>query len=203
MQDSLNPGDRAFLRGQDTPYVCRVARANHQLSLLGVTRCSAQWFCEHCAAQEMEVWNLLEPHLSSLPSPLPLDRTVPFSAPLPPKGLGLQHTWELSGGYDTVPLWIGDLRGSSEGQRPPGWVHPQPSPPSPLTGCSLHLSPPPHPKLFPPGEGLRDKVTNSSGRSHQIRHACPACEPVFSPHSLPPEAAQCPPPSPHCPQAPL
>ena len=37
----------------------------------------------------------------------------------------------------------------------------------------------------------------------QIRHACPACEPVFSPHSLPPEAAQCPPPSPHCPQAPL
>ena len=151
----------------------------------------------------MEIWNLPEPHLSSLPSPLPPDRTVPFSAPLPLKGLGLEHTWELSGGYDTVPLWTGDLRGSSEGQRPPGWVHPQPSPPSPLTGCSLHLSPPPHPKLFPPGEGLRDKVTNSSGRSHQIRRACPACEPVFSPHSLPPEAAQCPPPSPHCPQAPL
>ena len=203
MQDSLNPRDRAFLRGQDTPYVCRVARANHQLSLLGVTCYSARRFCEHCAAQEMEVWNLPEPHLSSLPSPLPPDRTVPFSAPLPPKGLGLEHTWELSGGYDTVPLWTGDLRGSSEGQRPPGWVHPQPSPPSPLAGCNLHLSPPPHPKLFPPGECLRDKVTNSSGRSHQIRRACPACEPVFSPHSLPPEAAQCPPPSPHCPQAPL
>ena len=180
-----------------------MARANHQLSLLGVTRYSARRFCEHCAAQEMEVWNLPEPHLSSLPSPLPPDRTVPFSAPLPPKGFGLEHTWELSGGYDTVPLWTGDLRGSSEGQRPPGWVHPQPSPPSPLTGCSLHLSPPPHPKFFPPGEGLRDKVTKSSGRSHQIRRACPACEPVFSPHSLPPEAAQCPPPSPHCPQAPL
>jgi hypothetical protein len=159
VQDSLNPGDRAFLRGQDTPYVCRVARANHQLSLLGVTRCSARRFCEHCAAQEMEVWNLQEPHLSSLPSPLPPDRTVPFSAPLPPKGLGLEHTWELSGGYDTVPLWTGDLRGSSEGQRPPGWVDPQPSPPSPLAGCSLHLSPPPHPKLFPPGEGLRDRLT--------------------------------------------
>ena len=57
MQDSLNPGDRAFLRGQDTPYVCRVARANHQLSLLGVTGCSARRFCEHCAAQEMEIWN--------------------------------------------------------------------------------------------------------------------------------------------------
>ena len=66
-------------------------------------------------------------------------------------------------------------------QRPPGWVNPQPSPPSPLAGCNLHLSPPPHPKLFPPGECLRDKVTNSSGRSHQIRRACPACEPVFSP----------------------
>ena len=117
VQDSLNPGDRAFLRGQDTPYVCRVARANHQLSLLGVTRYSARRFCEHCAAQEMEVWNLPEPHLSSLPSPLPPDRTVPFSAPLPPKGLGLEHTWELSGGYDTVLLWTGDPRGSSEGHR--------------------------------------------------------------------------------------
>ena len=88
------------------PIRCRVARADHQLSLLGVTRCSARRFCkEHCAAQEMEVWNLPEPHLSSLPSPLPPDRTVPFSAPLPPKGLGLEHTWELGGGYDTVPLW--------------------------------------------------------------------------------------------------
>ena len=80
-------------------------------------RCSARRFCEHCAAQEMEVWNLQEPHLSSLPSPLPPDRTVPFSAPLPPKGLGLEHTWELSGGYDTVLLWTGDPRGSSEGHR--------------------------------------------------------------------------------------
>ena len=96
MQESLNQGDRALLRGQDIPYICRVARANHQLSLLRVTRCSARRFCkEHCAAQEMEVWNLSEPHLSSLPSPLPADRTAPFSAPLPPKGLGPEHTWEL------------------------------------------------------------------------------------------------------------
>ena len=100
------------------PIRCRVARADHQLSLLGVTRCSARRFCkEHCAAQEMEVWNLPEPHLSSLPSPLPPDRTVPFSAPLPPKGLGLEHTWELGGGYDTVPLWTAGPRGSSEGHR--------------------------------------------------------------------------------------
>ena len=117
MQESLNLGDRAFLRGQDTPYVCRVARADHQLSVLRLTRCSAQRFCEHCAAQEMEVWNLPEPHLSSLLSPLPPDRTVPFSAPLPPHDLGLEHTWELGGGYDTVLLWTVDPRGSSEGHR--------------------------------------------------------------------------------------
>lgn len=112
MQDSLNPGDRAFLRGQDTPYVCRVARANHQLSLLRVTRCSARRICEHCAAQEMEVWNLPEPHLSSLLSPLPPDRTAPFSAPLPPKGLGLEHAWELSGGGTTQSrCGLGTLEG--------------------------------------------------------------------------------------------
>ena len=59
-----------------------------------------------------------EPHLSSLPSPLPPDRTAPFSAPLPPKGLGPEHTWELGGGYDTVPLWTADPQGSSsEGHR--------------------------------------------------------------------------------------
>src|SRR5574337_2216923 len=65
----------------------------------------------------MEVWNLPEPHLSSLLSPLPPDRTAPFSAPLAPKGLGPEHTWELGRGYDTVPLWTADPRGSSEGHR--------------------------------------------------------------------------------------
>ena len=99
MQESLNPGDRALLRGQGTPYVCRAARANHQLSLLGGTCCSARRFCEeNCAAQELKVWNLPDPHLSSLPSPLPPDRMAPFSAPLLPKGLGPEHTWELGGG---------------------------------------------------------------------------------------------------------
>lgn len=68
MQESLNPGDRALLRGQDTPSICRAARANHQLRLLGVTRHPAQWFCEEsCAAQEVEGWNLPKPRLSSLP----------------------------------------------------------------------------------------------------------------------------------------
>ena len=190
MQDSLNPGDRAFLRGQDTPYVCRVARANHQLSLLGVTRCSARRFCEHCAAQEMEVWNLQEPHLSSLPSPLPPDRTVPFSAPLPPKGLGLEHTWELSGGYDTVLLWTGDPRGSSEGHRglrvgsTPNHHLPVPS-----RGAASISFPLITRSSIPPGEGLRDKVTNSSGRP--TKYAVPALpvSQVFSPHSLSPEPA--------------
>ena len=47
------------------------------------------------------MWNLPEPHLSSLPSLLPPDRTAPFSAPLPSKGLGLEHTWELGVGGTT------------------------------------------------------------------------------------------------------
>ena len=34
----------------------------------------------------------------SLSSPLPPDRTTPFSAPLLPKGLGPEHTWELGRG---------------------------------------------------------------------------------------------------------
>ena len=118
VQESLNPGDRALLRGQDTPYVCRAARANHQLSLLRVTRCSARWFCEeNCAAQEMEVSNLPGPRLSSFPSPLPPDGTAPFSAPLLPKGLGPEQTWELGGGYDTVTPWTAGPHGSSEGHR--------------------------------------------------------------------------------------
>ena len=118
MQDSLNPGDRALLRGQDTPYICRAARVNHQLSLFRVTRCSAPRFCEeNFAAQEMEVWNLSDPCLSSLPSPLPPEGTTPFSAALLPKGLEREHTWDLGGGYDTVPPWTADPRGSSEGHR--------------------------------------------------------------------------------------
>ena len=104
VQESLNPGGRALLLGQDIPYVCRAARANHQLSLLRFTCCSAQQFCEeNYAAQEMEVWNLPDPRLSSLPSSLPPDGTAPFSASLLPKGLEPEHTWELVGGYDIVP----------------------------------------------------------------------------------------------------
>ena len=72
-------------------------------------------FVRKTAAQEMEVWNLPEPHLSSLLSPLLPDGTTPFSAP--PKGLGPEHTWELGGGYNTVPLWTADPRWSSVGRK--------------------------------------------------------------------------------------
>ena len=93
MQESLNPGDRALLRGQDTPYICRVARANHQLSLLGVTLCSAPRFCEeNCAAQEMEVWDLPEPCL--YPSRLPSLLTEPL--------LSLLHFYPRAWGQSTL-----------------------------------------------------------------------------------------------------
>ena len=167
MQESLNQGDRALLRGQDTPYICRVARANHQLSLFRFTRCSAQWFCEeNCTAQEMEVWNLPEPHL--YPSHLPSLLTEPL--------LSLLHFYPRAWGQSTLGNWVGGTTQSRCGlQTLAGllWAAkasvlvapPKPSLPSLLAECSLHLSPPPHLRLFPPREGLRDKVTNSSGRS--------------------------------------
>ena len=138
----------------------------------------------------MEVWNLPEPHLSSLLSPLPPDRTAPFSAPLAPKGLGPEHTWELGRGYDTVPLWTADPRGSSEGHRglrvgsPPNHHLPVPSRDAASISFPLITR-----SSIPPGEGLRDKVTNSSGRP--TKYAVPALpvSQVFSPHSLSPEPA--------------
>ena len=157
MQDSLNPGDRALLRGQDTPYICRAARVNHQLSLFRVTRCSAPRFCEeNFAAQEMEVWNLPDPCLSSLPSPLPPDGTAPFSAPLLPKGLGPEHTWELGGGYETVPLWTADPRGSLRATKASRLVALQPSPPSPSQSAASISLP-----LLTRGSFLREKVSET------------------------------------------
>ena len=106
MQESLNQGDRALLRGQDTPYICRVARANHQLSLFRFTRCSAQWFCEeNCTAQEMEVWNLPEPHL--YPSHLPSLLTEPL--------LSLLHFYPRAWGQSTLSNWVGGMTRSRHG----------------------------------------------------------------------------------------
>ena len=144
MQESLNPGDGALVRGQDTPYICRAARANHHLSLLGVTCCSARRFCqENCAAQEMEVWNLPEPRL--YPSRLP--------SLLPEPILSRLHFYPRAWGQSTLGNWVGGTTQSRHGLQTlagllrateaSGLVGPQPSPPSPLTECSLHLSPPP------------------------------------------------------------
>ena len=162
------------------PHVCRVVRANRQLSLLGFTRCSARRLCkENSATQEMEVWNLPKPHLSSLLSPLTPDGTTPFFAGLLPKGLGPEHTWELGGSYNTVSPWTVNPRRSSEAHkgiqvgRPPTITSQSPrgvQPPS--------LSPS-SPEALSSGRSVRDKVTNSTGRSCQIRQACPACEPGF------------------------
>ena len=144
VQESLNPGGRALLLGQDIPYVCRAARANHQLSLLRFTCCSAQQFCEeNYAAQEMEVWNLPEPRL--YPPRLPSILTEPI--------LSLLHFNPRAWGQSTLGNWVGDTTQSRHGLQTlagllrateaSGLVGPQPSPPSPLTECSLHLSPPP------------------------------------------------------------
>ena len=159
MQEPLNQGDRALLRGQDTPYVCREARAKHQLSLLRVTRCSARRFCkENCAAQEMEVWNLPEPHLSSLPSPIPPDRTTPFSAPLLPKGLGPEHTWGLCGCTTQSLCELRTLTGLLGTTKDSGLVVPTPNHHLPLpsqSAASISLP------LLTGGSFLREKFSET------------------------------------------
>ena len=76
----------------------------------------------------------------SLLSPLPPDRTAPFSAPLLPKGLGPEHTWEWGRGTTQSRCGLQTLAGLLRATEASGLVT---APPATITSQSPHGVQPP------------------------------------------------------------